>query len=147
MLGGAVVTFLSSPDPSASWNDQSLVVRIDYGDASFLFTGDMEYAAESSLLQSGCALDADVLKVAHHGSQSSSSMAFLRAVSPRVSVISVGEGNAYGHPGDAALQRLRETGTRIMRTDQLGTVTVSTDGHMLLCIGEKGSAWYVLDAK
>jgi len=147
LIGGATVTFLNTPDPEASWNDRSLAVRIDYGDASFLFTGDMEYTAESNLLASGMDLDVDVLKVAHHGSETSSSTAFLRAVSPIISVISVGKGNAYGHPTESALLRLNETGTRIFRTDRSGTVTVVTNGTFILCSTEKGNAVCMVDAR
>lgn len=105
-LGSAAVTVIGPvqeyPDP----NNGSLVLRVDYGGTSFLFTGDMEQKAEGDLLESGADVHADVLKAGHHGSPTSSSEAFLTAVQPSVAVISVGADNDYGHPGADVLARL-----------------------------------------
>lgn len=110
-------------------NLYSVVVRLDYKGASFLFTGDAEAANEKEMLSAGCDLDVDVLKVGHHGSSYSSTDAFLAAVTPRYAVISVGAGNKYGHPSDKTLKQLYAKGTEMVyRTDINGTVIVKTDG-------------------
>jgi hypothetical protein len=91
--------------------------------------GDAGTYAETSLLSSGYNLDADILKVGHHGSSSASSAEFLEAVSPSVSVIEVGEGNEYGHPTAQTLTALQNTGSAIYRTDRDGSIMVTTDGE------------------
>lgn len=129
-LGEATLTVLAPAADAAfeDLNDYSAVLRLDYGEVSFLFTGDAEAAAEEALLKSGADLDVTVLNVGHHGSNSSSTEEFLRAVSPEYAVISVGADNTYNLPGEAALSRLKAAGTEIYRTDRQGTVTVTTDG-------------------
>ena len=127
-LGSAVIRMLG---PVASYdvtNDTSLVLRIDYGETSFLLTGDMEQDAEDDLVASGAPLDVDVLQVGHHGSETSTGYVFLNAVLPEIGVISVGEGNSYGHPHEAALSRLRDAGVDVWRTDLSGTITITSDG-------------------
>ena len=101
---------------------------VTYGDADFLFTGDIGESAEQTILNSGTPVAAEVLKVAHHGSRYSSSADFLEAVGAEAAVISVGD-NPYGHPTDETLNRLRAAGARILRTDRRGTVVVTTDGQ------------------
>ena len=105
-------------DSNSNLNNASAVVRITYGDTVMLFTGDAEHVIENQLLDSG--IDADVLKVGHHGAGSSSSRSFIKAVSPEVAVISVGEGNSYGHPHSDTLAILNEVGADIYRTDEQG---------------------------
>ena len=105
-VGTATVQFISPAKQFEDTNDWSLVVRIVYGDTSFLFTGDAGWDAEHEMVNSGYNLSANVLKVGHHGSDSSSSYVFLREVMPEYAIISVGEGNSYGHPTQAALSRL-----------------------------------------
>lgn len=102
-------------------NNDSIILRLDYFDTSFLFTGDLESDAEAVLLNSG-KLDADVLKVGHHGSRTSTSQAFLEAVDPDYAVIEVGENNSYGHPHDSVTKRLRNYGAMIYRTDRNGDI-------------------------
>ncbi len=124
---------LHPPEPLMSGtgsdvNNNSLVFRISYGTIDFLFTGDVESEAEAVVLLGGPALDAGVLKVAHHGSNSSSTMAFLSAVGPQEAIISVGATNPYGHPSSAVLQRLREAGATVYRTDLHGNILVEADG-------------------
>ena len=97
-LGSAAVTVIGPVQEYSDPNNGSLVLRVDYGGTSFLFTGDMEQKAEGDLLESGADVRADVLKAGHHGSPTSSSEAFLTAVQPSVAVISVGADNDYGHP-------------------------------------------------
>lgn len=129
-LGGARVTFVGPVKRLEGDNNNSLVVRLDYGSTSFLFMGDAEYDEESSLLSSNANLDATVLKVAHHGSSSSSSSSFLKCVSPAFVVVSVGA-NSYGHPTQQTLSRLEATGASILRTDQLSSIVVTSDGNKL----------------
>lgn len=113
-------------------NNISIVVRIEYGDLAFLFTGDMEGVAELELIKTGVNLKADVLKVGHHGSGSSSYYQFLRAVSPTYGVISCGRDNDYGHPHSGPLSRLRDADVKLYRTDLQGHIVCrSTDGKTL----------------
>ncbi len=119
-------------DPGLDWNDNSLVLRLSFGEQSFLFTGDIEAEAERALVaRLGPALKADVLKVAHHGSKTSSTAAFVHEVRPDWAVISVGASNRYGHPNEAVMQRLLDTGAQLLRTDQDGGVTMQTRGQEL----------------
>jgi len=99
-----------------------------YGGVSFLFMGDAHADAESRIANSGANLQADILKVGHHGSATSTSSAFLTKVHPKISVIEVGAGNSYGHPTSATLGRLAQVGSAVYRTDLNGDVTVTTDG-------------------
>jgi competence protein ComEC len=110
-------------------NETSVILRVDYGKTSFLFTGDADFKAEDELLATEAdRLHADVLKVAHHGSKTSSGEAFLRAVSPRVAVVEVGAKNSYGQPAADALGRIAAIGAKMFRTDLDGTVVITTDG-------------------
>ena len=127
-LGSAVIRMLGPVASYDDTNDTSLVLRIDYGETSFLLTGDMEQDAEDDLVASGAPLDVDVLQVGHHGSETSTGYVFLNAVLPEIGVISVGEGNSYGHPHEAALSRLRDAGVDVWRTDLSGTITITSDG-------------------
>jgi competence protein ComEC len=109
-------------------NDDSLVMRIEDGATSFLLTGDIEQAEERKIVSEGGQLASTFLKVPHHGSKTSSTPPFLAAVQPRIAVVSVGEGNAYGHPSKSVVERYAEDGVRLLRTDRDGAVTISTDG-------------------
>jgi competence protein ComEC len=114
-------------------NNDSLVLRLKFGDRSIMLPGDAEKQAESSILSdnSDTTLRADVLKVGHHGSKNSTTLRFLAAVHPRVAVISAGEDNPYGHPSPELLERLTAAEIRILRTDRDGAVHVLTDGKVL----------------
>jgi len=116
--------------PSAKNND-SLVLRLHYGNRTLLLPGDAEKDAERAILAENpeADLQADVLKVGHHGSKNSTMPDFLAAVRPRVAIISSGEGNPYGHPSPELVQRLEGAGVRILRTDRDGAVHVLTDGE------------------
>jgi competence protein ComEC len=111
-------------------NNDSLVIRLKYGDRSILLPGDAEKQVEYTMLDENepAFLHADVLKVGHDGSKNSTMPEFLSAVAPQVSIISAGEENLYGHPSPELLERLEESGTRIFRTDRNGAVRVLTDG-------------------
>jgi competence protein ComEC len=115
--------------PSAKNND-SLVLRLRYGKRTLLLPGDAEKATERAILaeNTGEDLQADVLKVGHHGSKNSTMPDFLAAVRPRVAIISAGEGNPYGHPSPELVRRLEVAGVRILRTDRDGAIHVLTDG-------------------
>ena len=130
-LGSAAVTVIGPVQEYSDPNNGSLVLRVDYGGTSFLFTGDMEQKAEGDLLESGADVRADVLKAGHHGSPTSSSEAFLTAVQPSVAVISVGADNDYGHPGADVLARLEALNAEIYRTDTQGEIIIVSDGETL----------------
>ena len=110
-------------------NDQSLVLRFIYGKTSFLLTGDIEIKSENEILQTVQEISSQVMKSPHHGSNSSSLMAFLKKVSPAIVVISVGEGNWYGFPSSEVLKRYNEIGSKVFRTDINGAVEISSDGN------------------
>ncbi len=124
-------------DSDSNLNNVSAVVRITYGKTVMLFTGDAEHVIENQLLNSG--IDADVLKVGHHGAGSASSSSFIKAVSPEVAVISVGEGNSYGHPHADTLAILNEVGANIYRTDEQGTIVVTADQNKKITVDKKAS--------
>lgn len=109
-------------------NNYSAVVSLTYGKTRFLFTGDAETQSEEEILSSGVSLSADVLKLGHHGSSTSSSEAFVKAVNPKWGVISCGEGNSYGHPHVETLTRFGALGIELLRTDLLGTIVMTSDG-------------------
>ena len=139
-LGEAQVTVLGPLEAYDDPNNTSIVLRVDYGETSFLFTGDMERTAEEDLLDDGAALEADVLKAGHHGSDTSSSYPFLRAVDPEAVVISVGADNSYNHPGEDALSRFRDLGAAVYRTDLQGDVVVTSDGAEITFSTEREAA-------
>ena len=112
-------------------NNYSVVLRIEYGNTSFLFTGDAEAESENQMLAGGHLLKSDVLKVGHHGSSTSTTQSFLSAVSPKYAVISVGAGNSYGHPSQRVLASLASRGITVYRTDQSGTIVATSDGETI----------------
>ena len=142
MLGNATVTFLTEPDPAWGMNDQSLMVKITFGNTSFLFTGDAAWEAEQDALASGIDLHADVLKIRHHGSSTSTSQAFLDAVKPTYAIISVGAGNKYGHPAEETLLKLTHMYVSVFRTDRHGTIVCTSDGENLgFVMTKKNGKW------
>ncbi len=125
---GAVRFSFLGPLSEEGTENRSLILRIDYGERSFLFTGDAEVGEEDLLLRTAPALlDADLLKVGHHGSDTSSTEAFLLAVSPAVAVISASSDNSFGHPNAETVERLRSLGCTVYRTDQSGTLILLCD--------------------
>ena len=120
-------------DPNAiSDNDHSVVLRIVYGSRIFLLTGDIERKAESALVNNGGTLAADLIKVAHHGSRTSSTEEFVDAVGAKSAVVSVGRNSPFGHPHPEVVNRWTESGATVMTTGERGTVSVSTDGKDLI---------------
>ncbi len=133
---GAVTVDVLWPPPGAghaapSGNDDSVVLRLSYGRRTFLLTGDIESRAERALVVAGDDLRSDALKVAHHGSRTSSTAALVAATRPALAVISVGRDSPYGHPHAEVVARWREAGAQVFTTGERGTVTVSTDGEDL----------------
>ncbi len=128
-LGQAKVTILAPNSPSYSdVNNYSVVIKVEFGNVSFLFTGDAQTDSEKEMIAKGYNLKVDVLKVGHHGSSTSSSPAFLKAMSPKYAVISVGASNSYGHPSQATLTNLSGIGAKVYRTDLNGSVVITSDG-------------------
>lgn len=119
-------------------NEYSIVAKLTYKNNSYLFTGDSEKVSESEMIKSGYDLKADVLKVAHHGGSTSSTTDFLKQVSPKYSVISVGKDNIYGHPHKELIERLTKAKTSILRTDQHGNILITTDGKEISVKTSKG---------
>jgi competence protein ComEC len=118
-------------------NNYSIVIRVANGNNSFLFTGDAQAESEKEMLNKGYTLKSEVLKIGHHGSSSSTSPDFLKAVSPKYAVIEVGKDNDYGHPHQVTLDKLNSAGIKIYRTDLNGTVTISSDGSNITVSTEK----------
>ena len=116
---------------AASANDDSVVLRLRYGRRTFLLTGDIESRTERTLLAAREDLRADALKVAHHGSRTSSTDAFVAATRPALAVVSVGRDSPYGHPHPEVLARWQAAGAQVFTTGERGMVTVSTDGDDL----------------
>ena len=139
-LGGATVTVLgpvkSYPDP----NNTSIIVKVEFGSTSFLFTGDMEKEAETDMLDYGMDVKADVLKVGHHGSSTSTGYRFLYEVDPEYAVVSVGADNTYGHPHRETVAILGDAGVPMLRTDELGTILAVSDGQNITFTWENQNA-------
>jgi competence protein ComEC len=133
--GGTTIQVLAPlPDYEATdkaQNNDSLVMRVEFGSTSFLLTGDMEKKIEERLYGQGLLRPADVLKVGHHGSRTSSTEDLLNAVHPAFGLISVGFENTYGHPHPLTIAALGEHHVTVYRTDQQGLVRVISDGHKL----------------
>lgn len=127
--GGLSAVCYSPISEYSELNHYSVVIRLDYGETSFLFTGDSEAINEKEMLAVRCDLDVDILKVGHHGSAYSTTDAFLKAVTPQYAVIQVGEGNRYDHPEKKIIDHLYDYGTEMVyRNDLNGTVIFETDG-------------------
>lgn len=110
-------------------NNYSVVIKLVYGNTSFLFTGDAETQVENEILAAGADISADVLKCGHHGSSTSNSEAYVNAVNPDYAVISCGKDNSYGHPHTETLQTLNSKGITVLRTDEMGTISIQSDGN------------------
>ena len=110
-------------------NNNSLVLQVQYQQISILFTGDIENIAEEVILSKNINLKADILKVAHHGSKTSSSQRFIEAVSPKIALIGVGKNNMFGHPNREVIERLQSYGTKIYRTDECGEISITVNNR------------------
>ncbi|MDZ7612128.1 MAG: ComEC/Rec2 family competence protein [Candidatus Moranbacteria bacterium] len=118
---------------SSDKNGDSVVLRMDFGENSFLFTGDIDKGTERDILEDAEDADADWLKVAHHGSKNSSSARFIKEVSPQFGVISAGEDNSYGHPHEEVLDLLEKSDSKILTTAEKGTIKVGCPGLEQQC--------------
>lgn len=116
-------------------NDSSIVIKMTYLNTSYLFTGDATSKVEKLILDKD--LKSDVLKVGHHGSQYSSTEEFLNVVRPQYSIISVGKGNVYDHPKDITIKKLKKINSKIYRTDQKGSIILTSDGNAISIDFEK----------
>lgn len=123
-------------------NDFSVVVKLTYNKTSFLFTGDAETVSEKEMLNKKYDLEADVLKIGHHGSRSSTSDAFLKAVSPKYAIVSVGAINDYGHPAEETMNKLKTAKIPVYRTDENGTIVCTSDGENIKFNVKPGSYNY-----
>ena len=139
-LGGATVTMLGPNKRYSDSNNNSLVLKLQHGENTFLFTGDAEESAEKNLVETygnnrerstAPSLEATVLKVGHHGSSTSTGESFLDTVNPKYAVISCGKDNSYGFPHSQTLKSLNTRNIQLFRTDEQGTITVTSDGTTL----------------
>jgi competence protein ComEC len=137
-LGSLSFAVLSPTATTGDMNHNSLVLRLVYGNGSFLFMGDADKDAEASMLSAGLTLQAAILKVGHHASSSASSKAFLNQVKPKVAIYTAALGNSYGHPHAVTLTALAAVGAQIYGTDVNGTITVTTDGVTYQVSTQKG---------
>ncbi len=136
MLGSAEVKILGV-NSTEDTNNTSIVLKITYGETTFLFTGDAEREAEEVILNSGADLLSTVLKVGHHGSSTSTTYPFLREIMPKYAVISCGKNNEYGHPHEETLSRLRDADVTVYRTDEFGGIICKSDGKNVEFIHEE----------
>ena len=127
-LGSTQITVLGPMKDDYDTNNSSMVLRADYGQTSFLFSGDAEAEAEKDILEAGFDISCTVMKAGHHGSDTSNSYLWLREADPAYVVISVGEGNTYGHPHEGALSRFRDNDAIVCRTDLQGHIVCHADG-------------------
>ena len=126
-LGDAVIEVIYTGTDTSDLNNTSIVLRLDYGETSFLFTGDATDKTEKLILNKN--IDVDILKVGHHGSKYSTIDEFLNKVNPEYAIISVGIPNSYGHPSNETITKLNNKNIDIYRTDKKGTIVISTDGN------------------
>lgn len=140
-LGDATFTIIAPNDTYEDPNNSSIALIIDYGDSSFLFSGDCEEEAEEDILENGMNLDVDVYQVGHHGSRTSSTEDFLDAMSPEYAVISCEEKNSYGHPHAQTLNNLRARGIKVFRTDEQGSIVAYTDGTHITWNCSPSDSW------
>lgn len=135
-LGSMLMTVMAPTEDFNDANEMSVVLKCAYGETSVMLTGDAEERSEEAMLEkwSRSMLDCDVLKVGHHGSDSSTTKEFLDAVSPSIAVISCGEGNKYGHPHKEILDRLEAAGVTVLRTDIKGHIVIKSDGKTVTVV-------------
>ena len=140
-LGNAVFTIIAPNDTYDDPNNSSMALILDYGENSFLFSGDCEEEAERDILENGMNLDVDVYQAGHHGSRSSSTEAFLDAMSPEYTVISCEEKNSYGHPHAQTLNNLRARRIKVFRTDEQGSIVAYSDGAHITWNCSPSESW------
>lgn len=136
-IGSLEVEVLHPQTLPQDLNNGSIVIRVIYGDVSFLFTGDIEKPAEEEILSQGHDVEADIYHMGHHGSSTSNHKAFVEAVNPEVAIYSAGQGNEYGHPHKEVLALFEALGIPVYGTDRYGTIIVRTDGKTFKVETEK----------
>jgi competence protein ComEC len=124
LLGNAVLHILFTDTEATATNDTSIVSKLSYGERTFLLPGDISKSIESKMIEQGIDIEADILKVPHHGSKTSSTEAFLAAISPELAIIQVGGDNRYGHPNEEVLRRFSALQIPILRTDEIGDIVI-----------------------
>ena len=127
-VGSARVEVLNPAEVNGDFHDGCVAMRVVYGDMAFMLMGDVEVPGERRMLAAGLPLTAQVLKLGHHGSSTSTSRELLSEVRPEIAIYSAGEGNSYGHPHDEVIRRVRSAGVPVYGTDQDGTILLITDG-------------------
>lgn len=137
-LGEATCTVLAPFKQDENLNNMSAVTKVTFGSNSFLFQGDAEKKAEKAILSSGADVSADVIKVGHHGSKTSSSKSYIKAVSPKAAIISCGEENSYGHPHAVTLETLKNADADIYMTYQTDFLCVKSDGNKITVLDNTG---------
>lgn len=140
-VGGGVFTILGPQKKYSDHNNNSIVLKMNYGDVSFMFTGDAEAEAEGDIIDKGYDLKADVLKVGHHGSSTSTSDSWLSVVSPRYAVIQTETGNDYGHPHKETIDKLNEKEIQIFRNDTMGEFVMVSDGKNISVTTSDGKSY------
>ena len=141
-LGEGVIGYILHPSEpmmvgtNSNLDNNSVVLKVVYNKTVFLFTGDLQREGEDKILSSGCNVKSNILKVGHHGSRTSTTDEFLRAVDPEYAVVSVGAKNKYGHPSKSVLERLNGFGVMVFRTDLDGAVIFKSDGERIKIVGQ-----------
>lgn len=142
-VGQATATILGPNNSSyKDTNNFSVVIRVTFGNNSFMFNGDAEDVSENEILRGSYNVSSDLLKVGHHGSDSSTTQKFLDEVNPKYAIISAGKNNIYGHPAKSTMEKLRDKGTEVYRTDENGTIVASSDGENITFSTKPGSYNY-----
>lgn len=137
-LGNGLAEIFAPVQQDENLNNMSVVLKITYKNNSFLFQGDAEKKVENALLKSDCNLSANVIKLGHHGSNTSSTEKYLKAVNPSVAIISCGADNSYGHPHTEVLERLKKNSIDAYITSLDGNIIVTSDGNKITVKTEKG---------
>ena len=137
LMGDVSFIVLSPSEQSKNFNNMSVVIKLSYKNTDFLFMGDAEQEIEQELIEKGYDISADVLKLGHHGSNTSSTEMFLKSVKPNFAIISCGKDNSYGHPNSEILTSLKTYNIDYKRTDESGTIVVGSDGDKLTISTEK----------
>lgn len=141
VLGSARFTIVGPTELSGDSNGNSIAIILEHGENRFYFEGDAEETEEESILATGIDISANVYKAGHHGSKTSTSDNLLEAVAPQYAVISVGEGNTYGHPDAETLNKLRANGVQVFRTDEQGTIVATSDGNTVTWNCSSSDTW------
>lgn len=146
-LADAKFTIIAPNDDYEDANNSSVGIILEHGKKKFIFTGDAEEDAEADIVSNKIKISADVYKVNHHGSKTSSSSAFLKAIDPEYAVISCGENNEYGHPHAQTLNSLRTMGVKLFRTDEQGSIVATSDGKTITWNTSPTETWQAGESK